>query len=77
MATFRKVKRKVYTSMDLKRMGITYDCGVVWHWTTQRGNTPLKRHVQNSNNDVYYIFKHKGKTIAIREEAILKAFIKE
>ena len=77
MAATRNVKRKVYSSMDLKRMGITYDCGVVWHWTPLRGNTPLKRHVQNSNNDVYYIFKHNGKPIAIREEAILKAFVKE
>lgn len=68
------------TVHDLMSMGIYYEeeTGVVWHWSQHRRNYPLKPRVQNSRNNVYYLFRHNGKVVAIRKEKILEAYgIKE
>lgn len=61
---------------DLTKLNLNYDSelGVVFHWSKRRGWTPLKRHVQNSKDNAYYVFKHEGKAVAVREETILKAW---
>lgn len=67
------------TKQELRQMGIDYDLNdkVVRHWSKPRGWCVLTRHVQNVGNNAYYVFKHNGKAVAIREETIIKAFKEE
>lgn len=67
------------TKHELMQMGVNYDpeMGVVFHWSKPRGWFPLKKHVQNVKNNAYYVFKHEGKAVAVREETIIKAWKSE
>lgn len=65
------------TREELERLGISYESGIVYHTTARRGKFPLKRHVQNVKDNVYYYFKINGKSRAIREEKIIEAFKEE
>ena len=62
------------TREELEQMGLFYVKGVVLHSTKKRGWVPLKKRIQNVKNNVYYFFKHEGRTVAIREETIKEAF---
>lgn len=64
------------TKQELVRLNINYDLemGVVFHWSKNRGWCPLKRNVQNDKKSIYYVFKHNKKTVAVREDVIIKAF---